>query len=469
MKGILAARGELAPDGDHAFWRAIATTDAFEKLLSLEVALPSGTVRLSAQAKGAGMIQPGFATLLCFVQTDAVLAAETAELLLGVCVKRSFERISVDGQLSTNDAALLMASGASGVIVEPESDDELRLGEALDYALRRLALLIVRDGEGAARVGRVHVHGGHEPTVERVARAIANSPLVKAALNGGDPNWGRIAQAVGAAIPGPGPLPFDIWIEGVHVCARRCGACRTTRARWRRGGGRRGRVRRRAARRGRRDRGVLLRPLARLRPDQRGVHDMRDVGTLLEALPYIREFHGKTVVIKYGGAAMEDPALREEFARDVVLLKYVGMNPIVVHGGGPGDHPLHEAARPAGRVRRRPARLRFRHRRDRQDGARRQGQQGHRPAPRPPRAAGGRALRRRRDAVPRRDDGRPRGRGHRLRRADRARRRGRDPARRRGLHPGDRVGRRRPPRPLAQRQRRRGRRRRGARAWAPTR
>jgi glutamate N-acetyltransferase / amino-acid N-acetyltransferase len=219
MKGILAAHGELAPDGARSFWRAIATTDAFEKLLSLEVALPSGSVRLSAQAKGAGMIQPGFATLLCFVQTDAVLAPATAELLLWVCVKRSFERISVDGQLSTNDAALLMASGASGVIVEPESDDELRLGEALDYALRRLALLIVRDGEGAARVGRVHVRGGDEQGVEHVARAIANSPLVKAALNGGDPNWGRIAQAAGAALPGFGPVPFDIWIEGVHVCA----------------------------------------------------------------------------------------------------------------------------------------------------------------------------------------------------------------------------------------------------------
>jgi glutamate N-acetyltransferase/amino-acid N-acetyltransferase len=219
MKAILAARTELAPDGDRAFWRAIATTDAFEKLLSLDVALPSGTVRLSAQAKGAGMIQPGFATMLCFVQTDAALGAETAELLLGVCVKRSFDRISVDGQLSTNDVALLMASGASGVIVAPESEDELRLGEALDYALRRLALQIVRDGEGAARVGRVNVHGGHDATVEGVARAIANSPLVKAALNGGDPNWGRIAQAVGAAVPGAAPLPFDIWIEGVHVCA----------------------------------------------------------------------------------------------------------------------------------------------------------------------------------------------------------------------------------------------------------
>jgi glutamate N-acetyltransferase/amino-acid N-acetyltransferase len=215
---ILAAREQLSPGGDRAFWRAIATTDAFEKLLSLEVTLPSGSVRLSAQAKGAGMIQPGFATMLCFVQTDAALSAETADLLLGVCVKRSFDRISVDGQLSTNDVALLMASGASGVIVEPESEDELRFGEALDYALRRLALQIVRDGEGAVRIGRVHVLGGDDTAVERVARAIANSPLVKAALYGGDPNWGRVAQAVGAALPGR-PVPFDVSIDGVQVCA----------------------------------------------------------------------------------------------------------------------------------------------------------------------------------------------------------------------------------------------------------
>jgi len=218
-RAILAARGALAPDGDGAFWRAIATTDAFEKRLALDVALPSGTVRISAQAKGAGMIQPGFATMLCFVQTDAALEAETADLLLGVCVKRSFDRISVDGQLSTNDTAILMASGASGVIVAPESEDELQLGEALDYALRRLALQMVRDGEGATRTGRVHVHGGDPGSVERVGRAVANSPLVKAALHGGDPNWGRVAQAVGAALPGTAPLPYDIWIDGVQVCA----------------------------------------------------------------------------------------------------------------------------------------------------------------------------------------------------------------------------------------------------------
>ena len=122
-------------------------------------------MRLTAQAKGAGMISPAFATMLCFVQTDAALAPETADLLLGVCVKRSFDRISVDGQLSTNDTAILMASGASGVRVAPESEDEVRFGEALDYLLRRLAMLIVRDGEGARRVGRVVVHGGHEPHV----------------------------------------------------------------------------------------------------------------------------------------------------------------------------------------------------------------------------------------------------------------------------------------------------------------
>ena len=219
IKGTLAARAELAPYGDDTFGEAIRTTDKFAKSASLEVALPSGTVRLTAQAKGAGMISPAFATMLCFVQTDAALAPETADLLLGVCVKRSFDRISVDGQLSTNDTAILMAGGASGVTVAPESEDEVRFGEALDYLLRRLAMLIVRDGEGSKRVGRVVVHGGHEPHVIGAARAVADSPLVKAALHGGDPNWGRIAQAVGKALHDAAPLALDIWIEDTQVCA----------------------------------------------------------------------------------------------------------------------------------------------------------------------------------------------------------------------------------------------------------
>jgi glutamate N-acetyltransferase / amino-acid N-acetyltransferase len=218
--GIEAAGGRLRGDGEGDFAEAIRTTDAFAKQVCAELRLGGGTVRLSAQAKGAGMISPGFATLLCFVQTDAALSPETSDLLLGVTVKRSFERVSVDGQLSTSDTVILQCSGQSGVQIEPETDDELHFGEALDAILRQLALQVVRDGEGARRVGRVVVRGGEPDTVAGVASAVANSPLIKAALYGGDPNWGRIVQAVGMAMPGTAPLAVDIAIEGVPVCAR---------------------------------------------------------------------------------------------------------------------------------------------------------------------------------------------------------------------------------------------------------
>ncbi len=219
VNGLLAANARLSPDGAGELAEAMKTTDVLDKRATLDVELPSGRVRLTAQCKGAGMISPRFATMLCFVQTDARLEPETADLLLGVCVKRSFDRVSVDGQLSTNDTVVLIASGESGVAIAPESEDELRFGEALDALLRQLALLMVRDGEGSARVGRVVVHGGHPHGVERAARAVANSPLVKTALHGGDPNWGRIAQAVGAALLGTAPLALDIAIEGIRVCS----------------------------------------------------------------------------------------------------------------------------------------------------------------------------------------------------------------------------------------------------------
>jgi glutamate N-acetyltransferase / amino-acid N-acetyltransferase len=228
LRGILDAHGALRREGDASFQQAIQTTDAFEKRANLELELPSGTVRLSAQCKGAGMISPRFATMLCFVETDAALAPETVELLLGVCLKRSFDRCTVDGQLSTNDTAVLMCSGESPIRVAPESEDELRFGEALDALLRQLAILMVADGEGARRIARVVVRGGHQPTVELAARAVANSPLVKTALHSGDPNWGRIVQAVGGALGGGGldlggldrtPLAMDIALEGTQVCS----------------------------------------------------------------------------------------------------------------------------------------------------------------------------------------------------------------------------------------------------------
>jgi glutamate N-acetyltransferase / amino-acid N-acetyltransferase len=219
-RGIDLAAQQLRPDGDLDFAEAIRTTDVFAKRVTLDVALSGGTVRLSAQAKGAGMISPGFATLLVFVQSDVKLGPETCELLLSVTVKRSFERMSVDGQLSTSDTVILQCSGESGLEVHQETEDELHFGEALDAVMRQLALMVARDGEGSRRVGRVVVHGGDERSVHAAARAVANSPLVKTALYGGDPNWGRIVQAVGMALPGTAPLPVDVAIEGVTVCWR---------------------------------------------------------------------------------------------------------------------------------------------------------------------------------------------------------------------------------------------------------
>jgi glutamate N-acetyltransferase/amino-acid N-acetyltransferase len=212
-EGARAACDSLTDSSD-ALSQAILTTDQGPKRAGLEVTLNGGPVRLSGQAKGAGMISPRHATMFCFVQTDAALAPETVELLTGVCVKRSFDRISVDGQLSTSDTVFVMANGASGLTVEPESADELLLGEAIDALMRQLAMEIVSDGEGARRVGRVIVRGDSEQ-VEPVARAVANSPLVKTALHGADPNYGRILQAAGAVLPPP--FLVDLEIEGRRV------------------------------------------------------------------------------------------------------------------------------------------------------------------------------------------------------------------------------------------------------------
>ncbi len=186
--GIRTAAGALSATGGGEFTEAIMTTDRFPKRCSLR----AGEVSVSAQAKGAGMIEPGFATMLCFVQTDA--AVPDPEGALRASVAGSFERITVDGQMSTNDTVLLQASRAAGAPL-PEG--------LLEAVLLQLALAVVADGEGATRVGRIEVSGAAEnEEAERVARAIANSPLVKTALFGRDPNWGRVAQAAGMALAG---------------------------------------------------------------------------------------------------------------------------------------------------------------------------------------------------------------------------------------------------------------------------
>jgi glutamate N-acetyltransferase / amino-acid N-acetyltransferase len=188
LGGIGEAAAAMSEEGGMAFSEAILTTDRWPKSCTVSL----GGVTLSAQAKGAGMMMPGFATMLCFVQTDAVVADPDAALR--AAVEASFERISVDGQMSTNDTVLLQATGAAGKPL-PEG--------LLEAVLLQLAIEIIADGEGAARIARVGVGGAADDAeAERVARTIANSPLVKTALYGRDPNWGRIAQAAGMALAG---------------------------------------------------------------------------------------------------------------------------------------------------------------------------------------------------------------------------------------------------------------------------
>jgi glutamate N-acetyltransferase / amino-acid N-acetyltransferase len=188
LSGIGEAAGMLSESGAAAFSDAILTTDRWPKRCTVR----AGGVTLSAQAKGGGMIQPNMATMLCFVQTDAVV--EDPDAALRAACDASFERITVDGQMSTNDTLLLQATGAAGA---PLPDG------LLDAVLLQLAIEVVADGEGSSRVGRVQVDGAaSQAEAERVARAIANSPLVKTALFGRDPNWGRIAQAAGMALAG---------------------------------------------------------------------------------------------------------------------------------------------------------------------------------------------------------------------------------------------------------------------------
>jgi glutamate N-acetyltransferase/amino-acid N-acetyltransferase len=188
LDGIPEACSNRSPSGGERFAHAIMTTDREPKQCTVRCR----GVTVSAQAKGAGMIEPGFATMLCFVQTDALL--DDPDVTLRSAVSASFERISVDGQMSTNDTVLLQATGSAG---RPLPDG------LLDAVLLQLALEVVADGEGSSRVGRIEVDGAaSQDEAERVARAIANSPLVKTALFGRDQNWGRIAQAAGMALAG---------------------------------------------------------------------------------------------------------------------------------------------------------------------------------------------------------------------------------------------------------------------------
>jgi glutamate N-acetyltransferase/amino-acid N-acetyltransferase len=195
---IAAAIGgiALAEAGWDDASRAIMTTDTRPKVVEREVALAAGPVRIGGIAKGAGMIHPDMATLLAFVTTDARIERDALLSALGAAVDVSFNAISVDGDTSTNDTVLVLANGASGVTVT--AADGAAFAACLGDVCRELALLVVSDGEGVTKVFEVRVSGAaSEADARLAARTITNSNLVRTAIHGADPNWGRILAAAG--------------------------------------------------------------------------------------------------------------------------------------------------------------------------------------------------------------------------------------------------------------------------------
>jgi glutamate N-acetyltransferase / amino-acid N-acetyltransferase len=197
--------------------RAILTTDTRVKTTHHQVRLKDGVVRIAGFTKGSGMIYPNMATTLGFVMTDAAIPPATLSAMLTAGVRSSYNRISVDGDTSTNDTLLLLANGASGI--QPNEKERKKVAEALTVALEDLARQIVRDGEGARKLITIEISGAsNDDAADRIARSIANSPLVKTAIAGSDPNWGRILVAAGNAGVALDPAKVDIDLQGAAVC-----------------------------------------------------------------------------------------------------------------------------------------------------------------------------------------------------------------------------------------------------------
>jgi glutamate N-acetyltransferase/amino-acid N-acetyltransferase len=211
--GIRSAVQNLSPENGLKAARAIMTTDTRPKHSAYSLSFPEGTVVLGGMAKGAGMIHPNMATMLAVLTTDAFIPPERLQPVLKEAVDKTFNRISIDGDTSTNDSVLLLANGASGVSIQTE--ESLRIfADALVELCRSLAHAIVRDGEGASKFVTIQVsQAGTEEEARLVAQTIATSPLVKTAFAGGDPNWGRILAAAGRAGVELDPKRVKLWIH----------------------------------------------------------------------------------------------------------------------------------------------------------------------------------------------------------------------------------------------------------------
>lgn len=220
--GIAAAAPALSPDGLGDAAEAILTTDNGPKVAAARCRIGGRAVRVAGLAKGAGMIAPNMATMLCYVLTDAAVAAASLRPMLRRAADGSFHAITVDGDTSTNDTLLCMANGLAGnPEVTPGSADEETLERALTRVMKELALKVVADGEGATKLVEVRVDGARTAAhARKVAFAVANSQLVKTAFFGEDPNVGRIMMALGNAGAPVAEEAVDVSLGGVKVVRR---------------------------------------------------------------------------------------------------------------------------------------------------------------------------------------------------------------------------------------------------------
>jgi acetylglutamate kinase len=364
QKIVAAAPNLVESLGDHPELaaEAIMTTDTRPKMAAREVVLGGKTATLSAICKGSGMIAPQMATMLCFVTTDAAIAPKALGAALSRAVEKSFNNLTVDGDMSTNDCVIALANGLAGNprIADAGPDLEV-LEKALTDLCTELARAIAADGEGATKMVEVVVRGAPgEPIARDLARSIAQSSLVKAALFGADPNWGRILATVGARA-GSQKYPVDpvtaaVAIQGVRVYGDGGPTPHDVAAL---------KVRMREPMVsievdlvGGADTAVswgcdLSYDYVKINADYTSLIITKDDGgvakddrvanyspafkrsLLVEALKYISAFSGTLAVVKYGGAALVKDSLKEAFAEDINLLKRVGLKPIVVHGGAP--------------------------------------------------------------------------------------------------------------------------------------
>lgn len=225
-KGVNEAIKELSENGSSNASYAIMTTDTHPKTAALEITLGGKNVRFGVIAKGSGMIQPNMATMLCFITTDAAIDGKLAQKALSEVVNTSFNMISIDGDMSTNDMVIVMANGAAGnEKITTENEDYETFKAALDKLCKALAQEIADDGEGATKFLTIHVTGTKSfADAKTIGMSVAKSPLVKTAFFGADPNWGRVICAVGYAGVPMNPQNVMVKFGDIPVYAHGVGA-----------------------------------------------------------------------------------------------------------------------------------------------------------------------------------------------------------------------------------------------------